>query len=171
MRIIQNLLLVCCLVSSINGASGQCVIHNRVNPDGTMFFFGSPVPISVMHKVDLFASVVTDKEHFFIAFESDLFPPEPKGLLLQDSAIIVLTNQKEYALEFFFSFYRNEKGDSMNHLVMTYSISKSILKDFYDYPVQSVILKIEKDGEYQNFPVVSNKDVIQKQLECLKQER
>lgn len=172
MRIIFiRFFFVCLAACGLKFVAGQCEIQNRINPDGTMFFFAEPTLIWGRQPASLRTSVVTDKEHYFIAFEPDSFPPDPKGFQLKYHALVELSNHKEHELEFFFSLYRKFKEDTVSRFVVIFTIPKELMGEFIDHDLQVVKIKPEEEEKFREFRITHNKGVIRKQIQCLKESK
>lgn len=142
-------------------AQQSCDIKNKVNPDGTLFYFIEPVRFYWTQTKQLNGGVITDEENYFLLMEPRPFPPKPEGNKLKKDIAVRLSNGQSYNLEHYDSRY--SENDSI--FDMLFLINKSNLEDFGKYDVEQVTIEMGKeDARVYNFKL--HKAAVREQLKC-----
>ncbi|MFL9483263.1 hypothetical protein ACI6Q2_10845 [Chitinophagaceae bacterium LWZ2-11] len=122
--------------------NAQCKIKNRVNADGTMFYYMDPVQFYKTSERQLRGNVTTDRDNYFLSFLPAPFPAKPGGFKLKKNVSVKLSNDKVYILEHYDSRYLE---DSV--LILMFELKKAYIADFRKYEVEQVVLNMgDKEG-------------------------
>ncbi|WP_163401245.1 hypothetical protein [Flavobacterium fluviatile] len=141
---------------------GQCDIHNKVQPDGSMVYFFEATPFYTTKSKSLKINIVTDKENYFIALQPFPFPPKEEGKKIKDDLIIELSDNNKYKLEHFDTRYI--KNDSIMQVL--FMIDKKDLEAFSLFEAVSADINMKGTEFIRKYAFKLHKKAIMKQLAC-----
>ncbi|MEL1252571.1 hypothetical protein AAEO57_02185 [Flavobacterium sp. DGU38] len=141
----------------------QCDIKNRVLADGTMEFYFEPAVFYTTKSKSLKISIVTDKEHFFVALQPTPFPSKKDGKKIKDDLFIELADKKIYKLTHYDTQYKN--NDSIMQVL--YLIDNKDIKAFSNFEAISAEINMQGTEFVRSYNFKLHKQAIMKQLACV----
>ncbi|MCV9927358.1 hypothetical protein OIU83_06830 [Flavobacterium sp. LS1R49] len=140
----------------------QCEIHNKIQPDGSMFYYFKPATFYTTKSKSLKINIVTDKENYFIALQPIPFPSKEEGKKIKDDLFLELADKNKYTLKHYDTRYL--KQDSI--LQVLYLIDKKDLKAFSTFEAISADINMQGTEFIRNYVFKLHKNAILEQLNC-----
>lgn len=160
--IIKNSFLASVLVLLSTYSFSQCVILNRVAPDGSMQYYMDPVNFYWTNAKSLKGCIVTDKESYFLELHPIPFPEKPAGKKLKEDLQLKLVNGETYKLKHFDTRY--VKNDSV--MEMLYLISKKDIDFLQINEVAEIIIDMMGTEGIRSYELKLHKSALKEQLDC-----
>ncbi|HMT28150.1 MAG TPA: hypothetical protein PKD91_02605 [Bacteroidia bacterium] len=160
-----NLFLVLLLCAS-HESHAQCETKQRMSPDGSMLYYFEAQVFYFTKAKELKGNVVTDKEHYFIAFLPSPFPGKSEGKKMKDDLTLKLDNGKLCKLSYFDTRYY--ENDSIMELL--YLIDKKDLKDISEVDTQEVTINMKGEESLRTYYFKLHKSAIREQMQCFLRE-
>lgn len=161
MKKMKFLVLFLCFVFNVKGIA-QCDIKNRVQADGSMIYYFEPAVFYTTKSKSLKISIVTDKEHYFVALHPTPFPEKKIGKKIKDDLIIHLADSKTYKLSHYDTQYR--RNDSVMQVL--YLIGDKDIEAFSKYEAVSAEINMQGTEFMREYNFKLHKDAIIEQLKC-----
>ena len=161
MKNISFLILVVLLVVG-SKIFAQCDIKNRLLADGTMVYYFDPAVFYTTKSKSLKITIVTDKEHYFIALQPTPFPAKKEGKKIKDDLIVHLADKKSYKLSHYDTQYM--RNDSIMQVL--YLIDDKDVEAFSKFG--AVVAEIDMKGTefIRDYNFKLHKNAIMEQLNC-----
>ncbi|MBO9571828.1 MAG: hypothetical protein J7497_06410 [Chitinophagaceae bacterium] len=151
------IMLACCFHS----AAQDCEILNRVQPDGSMWYYMDPQKFYETEKNSLFGAIATDGENYYLMLIPHPTPPKKESRKISSNLHVKLQDGITQILEHFDSQYIDQ--DTI--LAVFYNIGKDQLSDLRKKPVEQITLDLP-DSSQKVYNFMLHKEAIQQQIQC-----
>jgi hypothetical protein len=164
--IIKATVLVFGFLSASAAAFPQCLILNRVSPDGSMQYYIEPVNFYWTSTKSLQGCIVTDRESYFLELHPVPFPEKPEGNKLKNDLTLKLSNGKAYTLKHFDTRY--VENDTV--MEMLYLIGKEDIDHLLNFEVIEATIDMMGEEGIRTYIFKLHRSALKEQLACFLKE-
>ena len=154
-------------LSLVSFAQDSCEILQKMNPDGSKYYFIGATRFFWTTEKQLKGGVITDEENYFLSLMPWPFPAKPAGSKIKGDLNLTLANGQSYILEHYDSRYM--EADTV--LMITYLIGKKQLDDFLKFDIEQASVIMEKGTEPRIYNFRLHKSAVREQLACFIDQR
>lgn len=145
----------------------QCDIKDRINPDGSIFYYIEPENFYHTSSNSLKGGIVTDKENYFLELMPVPFPAKPAGHKLKDGLEVILCDGSTFKIE----HYDTRYVENNTVLEMLFLIDNKALAQFMTIEVAQVKINMMGDEGTRTYAFKLHKSALKEQLDCFSKEK